>query len=60
MKIRVFLTAAAIAACSLVRLPAAPTLMPIEDVKPGMVGTGRTVFEGSELKDFKCRRRSAT
>jgi hypothetical protein len=53
MKIRVFVTAAAIAACSLARLPAAPSLMPIEDVKPGMVGIGRTVFEGSELKDFK-------
>jgi hypothetical protein len=27
--------------------------MPIEDVRPGMVGVGRTVFEGTELKDFK-------
>jgi hypothetical protein len=27
--------------------------MPIEEVKPGMVGVGRTVFEGTELKDFK-------
>jgi hypothetical protein len=52
MKIRVFLTAAAIAVCSFVRLPAAPSLMPIDEVKPGMVGTGRTVFEGTELKDF--------
>jgi len=53
MKIRVFVIAAALAACSLVRLPAAPSLMPIEDVKPGMIGTGRTIFEGTELKDFK-------
>src|SRR6187455_2733571 len=53
MKIRVFLTAAAIAAFGWVHLPAAPALMPIEDVKAGMVGTGRTIFEGSELKDFK-------
>ena len=53
MKIRVFLAASAIAVGSLVPLPAAPGLMPIEDVKPGMVGTGRTVFEGAELKDFK-------
>src|SRR5262245_53723626 len=53
MQIRVFLTAAAIAVCSLVRLPAAPSLMPIDEVKPGMVGIGRTVFEGTELKDFK-------
>ena len=27
--------------------------MPIEEVKAGMVGVGRTVFEGTELKDFK-------
>src|SRR3954470_20802030 len=53
MKIRVFLTAAAIAAFGLVPLPAAPSLMPVEDVKAGMVGTGRTIFEGTELKDFK-------
>ena len=53
MKIRVFLAAAAVAICTLVRLPAAPAFMPIEDVKPGMIGTSRTVFEGTELKDFK-------
>ena len=27
--------------------------MPIEEIKPGMVGTGRTIFEGTEMKDFK-------
>ncbi|HET7092822.1 MAG TPA: SpoIVB peptidase S55 domain-containing protein, partial [Thermomicrobiales bacterium] len=53
MKIRVFLTAAALAAFGWVRLPAAPALMPIDEIKPGMVGTGRTVFEGSQLQDFK-------
>src|SRR3954451_21743837 len=53
MKIRVFLAAVAVAVCTLVPLPASPALMPIEDVKPGMVGTGRTVFEGTELTDFK-------
>src|SRR3954454_8386089 len=54
MKIRVFLAAAAIAVAGWVRLPAAaPALMPIDEVKPGMVGVGRTIFEGSELKDFK-------
>jgi hypothetical protein len=53
MKIRVFLAAVAIAAFGWARLPAAPALMPIEDVKPGMVGVGRTVFEGTELKEFK-------
>jgi hypothetical protein len=53
MKIRVFLTAALLAGFGWVRVPAVPALMPLDEVKPGMVGTGRTVFEGSELKDFK-------
>src|SRR6478609_4411494 len=53
MKIRVFLTAAAVAAFGWVHVPAAPALMPIGEVKPGMVGIGRTVFEGAEMKDFK-------
>ena len=35
------------------RVPAATALMPIEEVKAGMVGVGRTVFQGTELKDFK-------
>jgi SpoIVB peptidase S55 len=35
-------------------LPAAPPpLMPVEEVRAGMVGVGRTVFEGAELKEFK-------
>src|SRR3954470_12464148 len=53
MKIRVFLAAAAIAVAGLVRLPAAPALMPIDEVKAGMVGTGRTIFEGAQMQDFK-------
>jgi SpoIVB peptidase S55 len=53
MKIRVFLVTVALAASGLVRLPASPALMSIDEVKPGMVGVGRTVFQGSELQDFK-------
>jgi hypothetical protein len=53
MKIRVFLLTVALAAFSWARVPAVANLMPVEEIKPGMVGTGRTVFEGSELKDFK-------
>jgi len=53
MKIRGFLITVALAALGLVRLPASTALMPIDDVKPGMVGVGRTVFEGLELKEFK-------
>lgn len=38
---------------ALVAAPGAQTrLMPIEEVRPGMVGTGRTVFSGSTLEDF--------
>jgi hypothetical protein len=53
MKIRVFLVAVALAALPCVRVPATTSLMPIEEIKPGMVGTGRTIFEGTEMKDFK-------
>ena len=42
-----------LAALWLVPLPATTALMPIEDVRPGMTGVGRTVFEGTELQDFK-------
>jgi len=36
-----------------VRLPAATTSFPVDELKPGMVGVGRTVFQGDELQDFK-------
>ena len=26
--------------------------MPVSEIKPGMVGVGRTVFEGAELSEF--------
>jgi len=53
MKIRVFLATVAVAASVAIRLPASTSIMPIEEVKPGMIGVGRTVFEGSDLKEFK-------
>jgi hypothetical protein len=28
-------------------------IMPIDEVRPGMIGVGRTVFQGAELEDFK-------
>src|SRR4029079_10371566 len=34
-------------------LPAVTSLMPIDEIKPGMVGIGRTVFEGTDLEEFK-------
>jgi len=33
--------------------PQAPPFFPIEEVRPGMVGVGRTVFSGHELEEFK-------
>ncbi|MEZ5418737.1 MAG: SpoIVB peptidase S55 domain-containing protein [Vicinamibacterales bacterium] len=34
-------------------LAARDTLMPVGDVRPGMVGVGRTVFRGSTIEEFK-------
>ncbi len=53
MKIRVLLLSVALAALGWVRVPATTTLMPIDEIKPGMVGTGQTVFQGTELTEFK-------
>jgi hypothetical protein len=33
--------------------PQRPVFMPVEDVKPGMVGIGRTVFAGDRIEEFK-------
>jgi hypothetical protein len=32
--------------------PKAPELFPLEDLRPGMKGTARTVFSGSETQEF--------
>jgi hypothetical protein len=34
-------------------IPQAPPFFPIDQVKPGLVGVGRTVFAGDTLEDFK-------
>ncbi|HET9272060.1 MAG TPA: SpoIVB peptidase S55 domain-containing protein [Vicinamibacterales bacterium] len=34
-------------------LPAQTRTFPVDDLRPGMVGTGRTVFEGDRLDEFK-------
>jgi hypothetical protein len=49
-------TAAAALALSVligVSTPATTALMPLDEVRPGMIGTGRTVFQGTELEDFR-------
>lgn len=33
--------------------PQAPTVFPMRDVRPGLVGTGRTVFAGDTIEDFQ-------
>src|SRR5580765_6030988 len=53
MNIRTLAAAIALASVCWITLPAATPLMPLGDVKPGMVGIGRTVFEGTELEEFK-------
>lgn len=53
MKTRTLAVAVALAALSRLSLPAASTLMPVSEIKAGMTGVGKTVFEGSELQEFK-------
>src|SRR5499427_5038284 len=48
-----FLLAPLLAVATLVRLPAQTTQMSVEDIRPGMVGVGRTVFEGTRVEEFK-------
>src|SRR5687768_18275033 len=36
-----------------VGLPAQSRVFPVDELRPGMVGVGRTVFEGDKLEDFK-------
>ena len=53
MHIRTAAAALVLSAVTTLTLPAASTLMPVDEIRPGMVGVGRTVFQGSELQDFK-------
>ena len=52
MYLKIF--AALVLAIGVLATPNAQTAMlPLEEVRPGMVGVGRTVFQGTELEDFK-------
>ena len=53
MNIRTLAAAIALALVCWIPLPAATPLMPVGEIRAGMVGVGRTVFEGTELQDFK-------
>src|SRR4249919_995981 len=37
----------------LIRVPAATLQMGISEIRPGMVGIGRTVFDGTHVEEFK-------
>ena len=53
MHLRTFL-AAVLALAALVAAPVAQTTyLPLDQVRPGMIGIGRTVFAGTKLEDFK-------
>ena len=51
---RAFLPAAwaALAVAAVTSLSAQTDTFPVDDLRPGMVGTGRTVFEGDRLEEF--------
>ena len=53
MKLRTAAAALLLAVFYRTPLPATSTLMPVNEIKPGMVGIGRTVFEGTDLQEFK-------
>src|SRR3954471_6008105 len=53
MKIRTAAVALAFAVFCCIPVPAVSQLMPLDEIKPGMTGIGRTVFEGSDLQEFK-------
>jgi SpoIVB peptidase S55 len=52
MQIRTAAAALALATITTV-VPASSSLMPLEEIRPGMVGVGKTVFEGADLQDFQ-------
>src|SRR4249920_3242287 len=56
-KMRLSLTLAALAGVALLRPPPAlpVEIFPIEQVRPGMTGVGRTVFEGTRVEEFQVR-----
>jgi hypothetical protein len=51
--LRPLVAVAAVMAALTPVLPAQPRYLPVEQVRPGMVGIGRTVFEGNRLEDFR-------
>jgi hypothetical protein len=44
---------AGVLAASIAAAPQSAPYMPVEELRPGMVGVGRTVYAGSELEEFR-------
>jgi len=53
MSIRRLAVALLLASLALAHLPAQSAQMRVEDIRPGMIGIGRTVFEGTRVEEFK-------
>ncbi len=53
MRHRLIASALAFLACWVASLPAQSSVFPVDDLRPGMVAVGRTVFEGERLDEFK-------
>jgi hypothetical protein len=53
MRLRRFAAIALACSAWIVAAPAAERYYPVDDVKPGMVAIGRTVFKGDTLEEFK-------
>ncbi|HZA36115.1 MAG TPA: SpoIVB peptidase S55 domain-containing protein, partial [Vicinamibacterales bacterium] len=43
----------ALAALSILTVSASPTRMSVDEIRPGMIGTGHTVFKGDRIEEFK-------
>ena len=53
MKLRSLALALSVSLCALSGLRAATPQMNVQDIRPGMVGVGRTVFDGVQVEEFQ-------
>ena len=52
MRLRSLALGVALAALALLSVSATPARMPVDEVRPGMTGVGRTVFAGDAIEEF--------
>lgn len=55
MRVSTALVAAALLAVTYVSVPASTSFMPVSEIRPGMVGLGRTVFAGTTRGEFRAQ-----